>query len=143
MQSSTIIGMKMKTSISTQAFRALSIEPNWLWTWNGVCVGHRVGDSLFASDGLEVGRFSGFEIYAADGQYLGELTTCEEGPRLVTSVYKKGRAVPRFAPTLEGRHKPPAARPGQGMPYCGYEEFPSLQAESDAPRSSLSPTNGF
>jgi|SRR5579862_5232823 len=112
------------TSKGTQVAReAVSAEPSWLWSWNGVCIGYRLGNSLFAADGLEVGRFSGSDVYGADGCYLGELTASEEGTRLVTSVYKKLHTMPGFVPTLEGRYKRPADRSGQGLPYCGQEEF--------------------
>ena len=113
------------------AREAVSAEPSWLWSWNGVCIGYRLGNSLFAADGLEVGRFSGSDVYGADGRYLGELTASEEGTRLVTSVYKKLHTMPGLVPTLE---RPVQAASGSfrsGSPVLRPRRIPSPQTEID------------
>jgi hypothetical protein len=114
---------------STQAARSIrailaSSTPNWLWTWNGVYIGYRRGDSLFTHNGIEVGRFSGAEVYGADGSYLGELRNTEEdGDRLITSSYKKSRMAASFVPTIERAQRRPVDRKAVQL-YCGYEDFP-------------------
>jgi hypothetical protein len=115
--------------MSTQAARSvqassLSLTPNWLWTWNGVCFGYRLGDSLFTHEGIEVGRFSGTEVYDPDGGYLGELRRADDGDRLITGSYKKSRTGIAFIPALERPRKRPGDRIRQPL-YCGYEDFPS------------------
>jgi hypothetical protein len=115
--------------MSTQAARSVravmvSLTPNWLWTWNGVCFGYRRGDSLFTYDGIEVGRFSGAEAYGSDGSYLGEIRSTEEdGDRLITSSYKKSRMAASFVPEIERAQKRPVDRKAVQL-YCGYEDFP-------------------
>ena len=111
------------TSQGAQAVRA-ELKPDWLWTWNGICFGYRLGDSLFTHDGLEVGRFSGAEVYDPYGRYLGELRSSDDGDRLITSSYKKSRAGIAFIPTFERPWKIPSARTRQPL-YCGYEDFSS------------------
>jgi hypothetical protein len=122
--------------MSTQATRSVqailaSLTPTWLWTWNGVCFGYRLGDSLFTYDGIEVGRFSGAEVYGADGSYLGEVRSTEEdGDRLITSSYKKPRMAAAFVPTIEVAEKRPVDRTRQAL-YCGYEHFPTPEILRD------------
>jgi hypothetical protein len=101
------------------------VRPDWVWTWNGICFGYRVGDSLFTYDGSEVGRFSDREIYGVDGRYLGELSGTEDGSRLVTNMYKKLRSMAAFVPAFERGYRRPGNRIGQGPLYCGHEDFPS------------------
>jgi hypothetical protein len=102
----------------------LTLKPDWLWTWNGVCFGYRLGDSLFTHDGVEVGRFSGPEVYGVDGRYLGEVGKADDGGRLVTNLYKKMRTVSRFAPTFDRSYRRPTNHAPQPL-YSGHEEFPS------------------
>src|SRR5216684_1608204 len=98
------------TSQGVKALRAEAItKPDWLWTWNGICFGYRLGDSLFTHDGVEVGRFTGPEIYGVDGRYLGEIGKANDGDRLVTNLYKKARTVPAFAPTFDRSYHQPAS----------------------------------
>ena len=110
----------MQSARPTQA--APVSEPLWLWAWSGACIGYRVGDSLFASDGLELGRFFGTEVYGADGQYLGELSEASDGSRLTTSIYKKSRVKDGFVPTLGRACKRPPNRGTEPL-FCGHESF--------------------
>ena len=66
-------------------------DTDWLWTWSGACFGYRREGSLFTHDGQEVGHFFGSEVYGATGRYLGEINFAEDGPRLITNLYKKSR----------------------------------------------------
>jgi hypothetical protein len=122
--------------MSTQAARSVrailaSLTPIWLWTWNGVCFGYRLGDSLFTYDGIEVGRFSGAEVYCVDGSYLGEVRSTEEdGDRLITSRYKKSRMAASFVPTFERAEKRPVDRKAVQL-FCGYEHFPTPEILRD------------
>jgi hypothetical protein len=102
----------------------LGLKPCWLWTWNGVAFGYRLGDSLFTHDGAEVGRFLGTEIYGVDGRYLGELGSAEAGDRLITNLYKKGRLATPFVPTFDRSYQRPRQRSEQVL-YSGHENFPS------------------
>jgi hypothetical protein len=97
---------------------------DWLWTWGGACFGYRRENSLFTYDGLEVCRFSGTEVYGADGRYIGELSTSEDGPRLITNVYKKSRTCAPFTPDSDRPQKRQEAR-GCDSLYVGHEDFPS------------------
>jgi hypothetical protein len=117
--------MTTQAARSVQAILA-SLTPVWLWAWNGVCFGYRLGNSLFTYDGIEVGRFSGIEVYGADGSYLGEVRSTEEGgaDRLITSSYKKSQVVASFVPTFERAQKRPVDRKQEPL-YCGYEHFPT------------------
>jgi hypothetical protein len=101
-------------------------SPEWMWTWNGISFGYRLGDSLFTFDGMEVGRFAGAEIYGVDGRYLGELRGAEDGGRLITNSYKKLRTIADFAPTIGRAYKRPGDRAGEVL-YCGHEDFPLPQ----------------
>jgi hypothetical protein len=100
------------------------LGPDWLWTWNGVCFGYRLGDSLFTHDGVEVGRFSGHEVYGVAGRYLGEISKADDGRRLITNLYKKARTVTEFVPTFGCGYGRPADHGPQPL-YVGHEEFPS------------------
>ena len=102
-------------------------EPLWLWAWSGVCIGYRVGDSLFTCEGVEFGRFIGAEVYSAEGRYLGELIEAGDGSRLTTSVYKKSRTRDGFVPTLGRAYKRPRNRAEEPL-FCGHETFPSAEA---------------
>ncbi len=98
--------------------------PDWLWTWNGICFGYRRGDSLFTHDGVEVGRFFGTAVYGADGGYLGELSSAEDGSRLITNLYKKSHTAAGFVPTFDRVYSRPGAIVGEPL-YSGHEDFPS------------------
>jgi hypothetical protein len=102
------------------------LSPEWMWTWNGISFGYRLGDSLFTFDGIEVGRFSGIEVYGVDGLYLGEVRSAEDGSRLITNAYKKSRTISDFAPTFGRAYERLGNRGGEPL-YCGHEDFPLPQ----------------
>jgi hypothetical protein len=109
---------------NSQAFNAIWTSPEPIWTWNGECFGFRRGDSLFTYHGVEVGRFVGKEVYGPDGRYLGEMGNADDGPRLLTSAYKKSLQAEAFAPTIESAHTKAARRNAESL-YCGFEDFSS------------------
>jgi hypothetical protein len=117
------------TSQGVQTAAALDLSPEWMWTWNGISFGYRLGDSLFTYDGIEVGRFSGAEVFGIDGHYLGEVRSAADGNRLITNSYKKLRMVDEFAPTFGHSYKRPGDRAGEQL-YCGHEDFPLPQEVS-------------
>jgi hypothetical protein len=94
---------------------------DWLWTWGGECFGYRVGDRLFAYDGIQAGRFDGDEVYGADGCYLGEI---KSDRRLITHRSKKGWRRSPFAPVRGGSYVRYCKYVAYVM-YAGYEDFPS------------------
>jgi hypothetical protein len=96
----------------------------WLWTWRGVCFGYRRQASLFTPDGLEVGRFFGADIHDPDGWYIGEIISAEDGPRLITNVYKKTRTRAAFTPDSDRPQRRLEARAPEPL-FVGHEDFPS------------------
>jgi hypothetical protein len=114
------------TSQGVQTVRAEpeASEPDWLWTWTGICFGYRLGDSLFTPDGVEVARFSGSEVYGVDGRYLGELRRADDSYRLITNSYKKLCIMSAFTPTFDRFYRKPADLAPQPL-YSGHEDFPS------------------
>lgn len=108
---------------TARAVTSVLTEPQWLWTWSGVCVGYRSGDSLFGCNGREIGHFYGTEIYGWDGEYLGELRDAYDGMRLTTSSYKKAHMQDGFVPAIGRAYKRPKDRVREPL-FCGYENFP-------------------
>ncbi len=96
----------------------------WLWTWSGICFGYRRDESLFTFDGLEIGRFSGTEVYGADGRYIGEISTSQDGPRLITNVYKKSRTRAPFMADSDRPQRRLDVRTPDSL-YVGHEDFPA------------------
>src|SRR5579871_527342 len=114
------------TSQGVQTATTSDLSPEWMWTWNGVSFGYRLGDSLFTYDGIEVGRFAGAEVFGIDGRYLGDVRNAADGSRLITNSYKKLRMVEEFAPTFGRGHKRQGDRSSEQL-YCGHEDFPLPQ----------------
>jgi hypothetical protein len=95
----------------------------WYWAWGGKCIGYRIGENLYASNGRHLGRFVEKDVFALDGRYLGE--EIEDG-RLIVNPNKKGNRIGSFSPApRQGTFAPMAAYVPNVM-YAGYEDFPSL-----------------
>jgi hypothetical protein len=114
--------MTTKPSRSIEVFVESGCD--WLWTWSGACFGYRRQVSLFTHDGLEVGRFCGADIHGPDGWYIGEIITAEDGPRLITNVYKKTRVRAPFTPDSDRPQRRLEARVPEPL-FVGHEDFPS------------------
>ena len=112
------------TSKAVQLARAIpDAEPQFIWAWNGLCLGYRLGASFFTCEGIELGRFSGPELFGANGRYLGELRVANDGERLITNAYKKSRTSYAFVPAVGKALKRPRERSAEPL-YCGHEHFP-------------------
>lgn len=111
-------------------------ERVWLWTWGGICFGYRRDNSLFTHDGKEVGRFFGGEVHGTDGRYMGEINVAEDGPRLITNVYKKSRTRGTFAPNAERPQKRHDVRAPEPL-FVGHEDFPAPEVAKQLHLQSL------
>ncbi|MDP4182048.1 MAG: hypothetical protein Q8942_13290 [Bacillota bacterium] len=58
---------------SIRKYYKLVDDLQWIWNWNGTCIGYKDKGFLWNGDGKIIGKFKDNEIFSQNGSYIGEL----------------------------------------------------------------------
>jgi|GEM_PF-1943167 len=97
---------------------------DWLWSWNGKCIGYQDKGFLWSSDGQVIGKFIGNEIFSPEGKYLGELY--KNNNRLCVDPKKVSKSIETFEVVDSNYRIEKKQNISSLVPYSQYEDFKSL-----------------